>query len=110
MAVAAAGPFHGDARIATKGTAKQLTTTRTQVRHAIITAYDDNQGDIVLGVGSGVNVTKGNYGKRFSPGDSWELESNEKLVYVDLSQLWINNDASTGFDDDGVSILNVTLE
>lgn len=107
MPVTAAGPFHGDCRIVTKGTAKQLTTTRTHLRHAIISAYDDNQGDIVIGVGSGVNTTKGNYGKRLRAGDTYEFISEQPLIYIDLSVFYINNDSGVlGFDGDGVSILN----
>lgn len=111
MGFAASGPFHADVTITTKGTAVQVTTVRTFAKGLVFAAYDGNQGDIFFGVGSGVNSTKGNYGFRLRPGDKWEPPFVATPdVFVDASKFWINNDVSTGFDGDGMSVMNAALE
>lgn len=95
-------PFNTSVLIATKGTAVQLSATSLRMRHCSIIAYDDNQGDIYIGIGSGTSTTKGTYFRKLRPGDEREFMSQHLDICIDLSDFWINNSAGAdGFNNDG---------
>lgn len=104
MAIVHGSPGQASVIIAVKGTAVACAGALFFVRHPIFVAYEDNVGPIYIGFGSGVSTTRGTYLRMLRPGDSWEPPASSAYTSIDLSTVYINNDASSGTVGDGVAV------
>jgi hypothetical protein len=77
------------------------------IRHFSIVAPEDNQQNVVIGIGAGTADSIGLYWKRLRPGDDFEYMGSQ---VVDLQYIYVNNNASTGHAGDGVMIVKLGFD
>jgi hypothetical protein len=89
------------------GAAMRCSPGPLTVKHVIVVAAEDNVANVVIGIGPATADAQGLHWKRLRPGDDYEYGGQ---ATIDLQNLWINNNASTGHVGDGIMIIKLGFD